>query len=174
MIGDCGGGSAGSAGSAILIMDAGSTNTLFVERRSCATRRLRRACENDWSETTLSRGARRVLVVCDARRLTFGQRMRGIRWARDLAHRIGYESSINGVSGLVASYAVVDTDDDVDRTAKAVAKWLPLGRQHEHRVVGLARQLAEVPLDGPTRLLPVGGDDLLTVLLGDLASDVRG
>src|SRR3954454_1883808 len=43
---------------------------------------------------------------------------------------------------------------------------------HEHRVVGLARQLAEVALDGTARLFPVRGQNRLTVLLSDLPGDI--
>src|SRR5690242_2780937 len=47
-----------------------------------------------------------------------------------------------------------------------------LRRDDKHRMIGLARQPFEVALDGAAGLLPVGGEDGLTILLGDLPRDV--
>src|SRR5262245_64324408 len=47
-----------------------------------------------------------------------------------------------------------------------------LGRDDEHRVVGLAGQLAEVAFDGAAGFLAVGGEHRLKVLFGDLPRDV--
>lgn len=68
-------------------------------------------------------GARRVLVVCDVRGLSFGRGARAERWLRDLAHRIGYEGSINALTGLLTLYAVVETDRQVRPIAEAIADW---------------------------------------------------
>src|SRR5262245_65330923 len=46
------------------------------------------------------------------------------------------------------------------------------GGDDEHRVVGLAGQLAEVAFDGAAGFLAVGGEHRLTVLFGDLPRDV--
>src|SRR5689334_24984056 len=47
-----------------------------------------------------------------------------------------------------------------------------LGCDDEHRVIGLARQPLEVAHHGTAGLLPVGGQNRLAVLLGNLACDV--
>lgn len=113
--------------SAIVILDAPSAESLFAARSFYASRRRLRACENAICEASvaavLGRAAGRVLLICDARRLSFGQSLRSVRWLRDVAHRIGYESSINGVHGLVTAYAVVDTDDDIHRITDAMVDW---------------------------------------------------
>jgi hypothetical protein len=110
-----------------IILGAASTESLFKERISCASRRRLKACENDICRsavsTVLAHGATRVLLVGDTRRLSFGQRTRALRWLRDLAARIDYESAINGVDEVVTSCALVDTDDDVDRIAADVVTW---------------------------------------------------
>lgn len=111
----------------ILILGADSTQSLFAGRTTCASQRRLKAYENHAHESAVasvhSRGAGRVLVICDARQLSFGKRIRAVRWIRDLAHRIGYENSINGNEEVMTSYAVVDTGHDVHRIADAVAKW---------------------------------------------------
>lgn len=116
-----------SIGSAIIILDSGSAESLFAERISCASRRRLRSRENDISRsavsTVLGRAATRILLICDARRLSFGQRARAHRRLRDLAGRITYESTINGVDNIVTSYALCDTEDDVRRIADAVVLW---------------------------------------------------
>ncbi|MUM28254.1 hypothetical protein [Mycolicibacterium sp. CBMA 295] len=73
--------------------------------------------------TALTVGARRVLLICDARRLPSSRRAYAARWTRSLAHRIGYECVVNGLPGLSASYAVIDTDNDVRDVAEAVVTW---------------------------------------------------
>lgn len=113
--------------SAILILDAGAVESLFGEGHSRPTRRRLRACENDCCQLGLAavatRGARQVLVICDVRRLSFGQRMRARRWVRNLAHRIGYESSINGLGELATALAEIGTDEDVPLVASAAVDW---------------------------------------------------
>src|SRR5262249_40901136 len=47
-----------------------------------------------------------------------------------------------------------------------------LAGDDEHRVVGLARQPAEVAFDGAAGLLAIGGEHRLTVLFGDFPRDV--
>jgi hypothetical protein len=45
--------------------------------------------------------------------------------------------------------------------------------EREHRMVGWVGQFSEVPVDGPTRLLLVGGQDGLSVLLMPVAIAIR-
>ncbi|MGE2719421.1 hypothetical protein [Mycolicibacterium celeriflavum] len=108
--------------SAVVIVDADCVDSLFGGHP--ASRRRLRQCGDAICETasTAARelGARRVLVVCDLRGLSFGRGARAERWLRDLAHRIGYEGSINGLTGLLTLYAVVETDRQVHPIAEAV------------------------------------------------------
>ncbi|WP_349270378.1 hypothetical protein MPNTM1_01368 [Mycolicibacterium parafortuitum] len=69
----------------------------------------------------LDTGARRLIVVSDGRHLTFGQRTRAAGVARRAARRIEYECEVNGSRGIGASYAVVDTADDIARIAAVAA-----------------------------------------------------
>ncbi|SEH49354.1 hypothetical protein SAMN04489835_0485 [Mycolicibacterium rutilum] len=113
--------------SAVFILAAETTESLFGQTLSVAARRRLRSCENSICDSALAAagadGARRVLVACDARTLSFGKRLRAERWARDLAHRIGYEGRINGYSDLTTSYAVVETEDEVQLLADAIVEW---------------------------------------------------
>lgn len=107
----------------ILVIDRGTIGSLFTERPTCAARTRRRVqggriCDLG-VEHALFLGARRVVVVGDARGLTFGGRVRAVRWVRDLARGIAYEGSINGAHPLAASYALIDTAGDVGRIAEA-------------------------------------------------------
>jgi hypothetical protein len=112
-------------GAAVCVLDADIVAALLGH--SWAARRRLRVCGNAVCESALSAvfagGARRVLLVCDVRGLSFGQRIRALRWVRDLADRIEYESSINGSDELVTSYALLDVDDDVHRIAGVIAGW---------------------------------------------------
>nr|WP_090276348.1 hypothetical protein [Mycolicibacterium komanii]CRL69692.1 hypothetical protein CPGR_01639 [Mycolicibacterium komanii] len=125
-----------SLDSVVAIVDADCVGSLF-DRLHASRRRLRQ-CGDAICETagTAARelGARRVLVVCDVRGLSFGGGARAERWLRDLAHRIGYEASINGLTGVVTSYAVVESDRQVGPIAEAVADWhrgeMPGGTVH--------------------------------------------
>lgn len=87
--------------SAVFILAAETTESLFGQTLSVAARRRLRSCENSICDSALAAagadGARRVLVACDARTLSFGKRLRAERWARDLAHRIGYEGRIKRI-----------------------------------------------------------------------------
>lgn len=115
--------------SAIVIVDVLATESLFAlgDRRS---RRRRKACENDICgvavATVVSRAAGSVVLVCDARTLSFGRRVRALRWLRHAAHRIAYQSAVNGVDGLVTAYGAVGTDRDVDRVAAGIVTWLSI------------------------------------------------
>ena len=126
-----------SIDSAIIVLDALTTESLFNERISCGSRRRLRACENEICRsavsTVLAEGATRVLLIGDTRRLSFGQRVRALRWLRDLPTRIDYECAMNGVDEVVTSYASIDTNDDVDRISAAVVTW------HSGEVRGEAR-----------------------------------
>lgn len=113
--------------SVITIFDGRSVRSRFGGRRTIAWRRRLRACENDACEsataTALTVGARRVLLICDARRLPPGRRAIALRWTRGLTHRIAYECLVNGLPELAARYVVIDTDDDVRDVAAAVVSW---------------------------------------------------
>lgn len=113
--------------SAAFIVAADDAESLFGETFSPSSRRRLRACANTICDSAVTaagtQGVRRVLVVCDARPLSFGQRLRAERWTRDLAHRIGYESRINGLTEVSTSYAVVETQPEVTQLAEAVVGW---------------------------------------------------
>lgn len=119
--------------SAIVIIDALATEALFAGGDR-ASRRHCKVWENDVCEiavtTVVGRGAGMVLLACDARTLALGRRVRTQRWLRHAAHRIAYESAINGVHGLVTAYGVVGTERDVDRLADGVVAWLGTAGSH--------------------------------------------
>ncbi|MBP2454314.1 hypothetical protein [Mycolicibacterium lutetiense] len=116
-----------SIDSVIAVLDGPTTRIRFGGRHNWASRRRLRGYANDACESTtraaLTVGARRTLLICDARRLPAGRRASAVRWTRDLAYRIGYECVVNGLPGHAASYAVIDTDDDVRDVADAVVTW---------------------------------------------------
>ncbi|MEZ0339932.1 hypothetical protein ACAG25_08110 [Mycobacterium sp. pV006] len=111
----------------VVVVDRPLLGALLRDGPTGASRRQLRTWGNetaDWAITTaISAGVRRLVLVCDARGLTFGQRMRAISWLRRLAHRIGYECRINGADGFATAEAVIDTNADVDATAEAVVAW---------------------------------------------------
>jgi hypothetical protein len=113
--------------SMIVVLDQAVADTLFNDRHTWTTRKRLRAWENDSCElavaTALTLGARRLLTVCDARQLSFGQRVRAVRRVQRMAQRVAYECSINGMGRLTTTYAVVDTDDDLSRVADAAMTW---------------------------------------------------
>ncbi|KUH88905.1 hypothetical protein AU186_08790 [Mycobacterium sp. GA-1999] len=135
--------------SAILILDADAVESLFGDGHSRPSRRRLRACESDCCQLGLAavatRGARRVLVVCDVRRVSFGQRMRARRWVRNLAHRIDYESSINGFDELATALAEIGTDEEVGFVAAAAVDW------HRRGQVGSAARPGRLPHSGADR-----------------------
>lgn len=110
--------------SVIAIFDGDWVDSRFGGRR--VSRRRLRADANEACElataTALTVGARRVLLICDARRLPPGRRAIALQWTRGLTHRISYECLVNGLPELVARYAVLDTDDVRD-VADAVVTW---------------------------------------------------
>lgn len=112
--------------SMILVVDGHRAETLFGERPSYRSRRRVAAWENDACDlvvtTALDTGARRILAVCDGRRLTFGQRTRAVGVFRRLARRIDYECAINGLAPVATSYGVIDADCDVARLAEAAGR----------------------------------------------------
>ena len=67
--------------------------------------------------------ARRLLIVCDATRTGPAERPRAIRWVREMAHRIGYESSINGLQDLATSYLVLVAATESADAARSVLDW---------------------------------------------------
>ncbi len=128
--------------SAIVIVDGDRVDSLFGAHHA-SRRQLRQyadAISESATTAAFEMGARRVLVVCDVRELSFGRGARAERWLRDLAHRIGYEGSINGLTGLVTSYAVVETDRQVQPIADAVANW------HHGEMLGDTARLGTVAI----------------------------
>jgi hypothetical protein len=127
----------------IVILDQHAAEALFGGRHSCASRKRLRAWEDDACEsaveTALTTGARRLLTVCDARRLSYGQRLRAVRCVHGVAQRVGYECSMNGLQRLVTSYALIGTGDDLRRVADAAVTWhegtLPEGSSSHTDVV---------------------------------------
>ncbi len=113
--------------SVIVIFDGHSVRSRFGGPRTFGWRRRLRARANEACDATataaLTVGARRVLLICDARRLPPGRRAIAQRWTRGLAHRIGYECLVNGLPEFAARYAVIDSDDDVPDVAAAVVPW---------------------------------------------------
>ncbi|ALI28983.1 hypothetical protein XA26_51890 [Mycolicibacterium fortuitum] len=113
--------------SVIAVFDEHSVRSRFGGRQTCRWRRALRAYANEAGDlitsTALTVGARRVLLICDARRLASGRRASATRWTHDLARRISYECLVNGLAGHSAGYAVIDTDDEVHEVAEAVVAW---------------------------------------------------
>ncbi|MEU4432203.1 hypothetical protein AB0F65_16085 [Nocardia rhamnosiphila] len=79
-----------------------------------------RLCEKA-TATATALAARRLLIVCDAGRTSPAERTRAIRWVREVAHRIGYECSINGLHDLGTSSLVLVADTPVGDAARSVA-----------------------------------------------------
>ncbi|MGV0811456.1 hypothetical protein ABQF34_05800 [Mycolicibacterium boenickei] len=138
--------------SVIAIFDGHSVQTRLAGRQNCASRRRLRAYTNDacTSVTTaaLTVGARRVLLICDARRLSPSRRPYAARWTRHLTHRIGYEGLVNGLPKHSASYAVIDTNDDVRGVADAVVLW------HRGRAADNGRRVPLHPMVGDAEVTP--------------------
>lgn len=113
--------------SVIAVFDEHTVRSRFGGRQTCRWRRTLRAYANEAGDlvtsTALTVGARRVLLICDARRLASGRRASATRWTHDLARRISYECLVNGLAGHSAGYAVIDTDDEVHEVAEAVVAW---------------------------------------------------
>ncbi|MEV0110129.1 hypothetical protein AB0H42_27850 [Nocardia sp. NPDC050799] len=122
----------GSEAVVVVIIDRSMVNYLFGGSRGdrASLRSLLRAvkartCENRLCQrataTATALAARRLLIVCDAGRTSPAERTRAIRWVREVAHRIGYESSINGLHDLGTSYLVLVADTPVGDAARSVA-----------------------------------------------------
>ncbi len=116
-----------AADSIVVILDESRGDSMFSGHRLSVSKRRTRLCQNTVSDSTVSvalrTGPRRLLVVCDARHLSFGQRIRAISWVRQLLHRVGYQCAINGLQDLSTRYALVDNADDVARTAELAVGW---------------------------------------------------
>ncbi|MFI1465108.1 hypothetical protein [Nocardia carnea] len=78
-------------------------------------------------ETATAVDARRLLILCDAEQASRSERSRAIRWVREVAHRIDYESSINGLLDLGASYLILVADVEAGAAARSVADWYRTG-----------------------------------------------
>ncbi|MEV3964665.1 hypothetical protein AB0M34_27890 [Nocardia sp. NPDC050193] len=129
---------AGSEASVVVIIDRSMVNCLFGASGSgrAGLRSLLRAAkvrswENELCEKTTAAAtalaARRLLIVCDAGWTSPAERTRAIRWVREVAHRIGYECSINGLSDLGTSYLIVVADTEVGDAARSVVEWCRSG-----------------------------------------------
>ncbi|MBF6350996.1 hypothetical protein IU448_18525 [Nocardia flavorosea] len=90
--------------------------------RQCANR----LCERV-TDLATAIDARRLLIVCDAEQATKAERTRAIRWIREVAHRIGYECSINGLHNLATSYLVLVAEVEAGTAARSVVDWYRTG-----------------------------------------------
>lgn len=103
---------------------AGIVRTFDRVRRERSTER--RICGMA-TTSALSIAARRLLIVCDTGQTSRDERTRALRWVRGLAHRIGYECSVNGLHGLATWYTVVVAGTDHAQAAKSVVEWYRTG-----------------------------------------------
>ncbi|MBF6452652.1 hypothetical protein [Nocardia cyriacigeorgica] len=106
------------------------TGSATVIRRLDRARRIRsieRQMRDMATNSALSIAARRLLIVCDAGRTSPAERAEAIRWVRGLAHRIGYECSINGLHGLGTWYTVVVPGTDIAHASRSVVEWYRKG-----------------------------------------------
>lgn len=122
----------GSETVVLVIIDRSMVNSLFggprggrVGLRWLLRVMKARTCENRLCEKTTAMAtalaARRLLIVCDAGRASPDERTRAIRWVREVAHRLGYECSINGLHDLGTSYLVLVADSPVGDAARSVS-----------------------------------------------------
>ncbi|MGE2725196.1 hypothetical protein [Mycolicibacterium pulveris] len=115
------------ADSMIVIVDHELIDSIVADGHFRRARRQERASGNHIcdlvTDTAISTGAQRLLVVCDMRHVRDGKQVRVVDWVRDLAHRISYECSVNGLQDLTTSIAVVRSDAEADRAARAVVDW---------------------------------------------------
>lgn len=81
-----------------------------------------RLCETS-TATATAIDARRILIVCDAGRTSPAERTRAIRWVREVAYRIGYACSINGLHDLGTSYLILAADTEAVHAARSVVDW---------------------------------------------------
>ncbi len=77
--------------------------------------------------SALAIAARRLLIVCDIGQTSADERTRALRWVRGLAHRIGYECSVNGLHGLATWYTAVVAGTDRAQAARSVVEWYRRG-----------------------------------------------
>ncbi|MGH3639428.1 MAG: hypothetical protein ACRDUX_10390 [Mycobacterium sp.] len=116
-----------AADSIIVMIDQAAVHSMFAGARRGASRGRMRAYENTAADsavtTALKVRAKRLLVVCDTSRLSFGHRLRAISWVRNLLRRIAYACAINGLPDLATRYTLVDTADDARRTTDAILLW---------------------------------------------------
>ena len=117
----------GAAEAVLVLLEHAAVERIAGERDSWWRRRVNRAREGGVcdvvTEVALRIGGRRVLLLCDARAASLQQRSALIQWVRQLALRIHYECSINGLDGLAVSYEVVVDDAEVQRLATSVLRW---------------------------------------------------
>lgn len=115
------------ADAVLVLMDHDEVAHLVGGRDSWRRRRANRVREGDVcrevTEVLLGIGGRRLLVLCDARRASPSQRSALIHWVRQVAMRIQYECSINGLDHVSVSYEVVVDDGEVQRIADSVVRW---------------------------------------------------
>lgn len=117
----------GAGTSIVVVLDGGMIVSVVGDSAFRQVRRQERASETQIREavtdTAIATGAQRLLVVCDVRHTPDDKHARAIDWLRDLAHRIGYECSMNGLHDLATSIAAVRSDAEALRTAHAVMAW---------------------------------------------------
>ncbi|MDQ2637838.1 MAG: hypothetical protein M3Y83_13260 [Actinomycetota bacterium] len=113
--------------SIIVVLDGGLIVSVVGDGALSEVRRQDRASETQIrgavTDTAIATGAQRLLVVCDLRHTPDEKHARAIDWLRELAHRIGYECSMNGLHDLATSIAAVRSDAEALRTAQAVVNW---------------------------------------------------
>ncbi len=79
-------------------------------------------------ETATAVDACRLLILCDTEHTSGPERTRAIRWVREVAYRIGYECSINGLLDLGTSYLVLVADVEAGAAARSVVDWYRTGK----------------------------------------------
>ncbi len=122
----------------IVIADRSMIEFLFRDRTSSAgvirmfdrirrERSVERQLCGMATTSALAIAARRLLIVCEIGQTSADERTRALRWVRGLAHRIGYECSVNGLHGLATWYTVVVSGTDRAHAARSVVEWYRSG-----------------------------------------------
>ncbi|NEW35017.1 hypothetical protein GV791_20985 [Nocardia cyriacigeorgica] len=122
----------------IVIADRSMIKFLFRDRTSSAgvirmfdrirrERSVERQLCGMATTSALAIAARRLLIVCEIGQTSADERTRALRWVRGLAHRIGYECSVNGLHGLATWYTVVVSGTDRAHAARSVVEWYRSG-----------------------------------------------
>lgn len=118
----------------VVVIDRSTVRSLFggfgdgrLSLRSLRRATRARSCENQLCEmatgAAIDLAGRHVLIVCDAGKTSPAERTRAIRWVREVAHRIGYECSINGLRDLGTASLIVVADSEVGTAARSIVEW---------------------------------------------------